>query len=236
MRLGHAYFLVMGIGLAASMLVILASLPPAELVSARTRQRTFRVQASGHGRQTFPRKRLDGGLQFGGSGMGERLAVDWKHATVGVEVGQPAQASRRAWARLTLNTPHMTLLPSGLMCARLRRRRKAPGVGEGRSRRCRVCGRGRRQPAAPSAGKPSSSPSWTSRSIRGVDHRSLGRDLAHDLVVDGPFPVGQVRCWSGRPGADERGVGVVGEHLHLALIGDVGCGPDVIKAWKCAQH
>jgi hypothetical protein len=30
------------------------------------------------------------------------------------------------------------------------------------------------------------------------------RELPHDLVVDGPFPVGQVRVRPGRPGADER--------------------------------
>jgi hypothetical protein len=53
-------------------------------------------------------------------------------------------------------------------------------------------------------------------------------ELAHDLLVDGPFPVGQVRRRPGRCSADERRVGVVGEHFHLAPVSD-GCrGPDLV--------
>jgi len=56
----------------------------------------------------------------------------------------------------------------------------------------------------------------------------LRRKPAHDLVVNGPFPVGQVRCRPGRPSVNKRRVGVAGEHLHLAPAGDVGRGADVI--------
>jgi len=63
------------------------------------------------------------------------------------------------------------------------------------------------------------------------------RELARDSLVDGPFPVGQVR---GRPdagGADERRVGLVREHRHLALalLGDVRRGADVVEM-KVREH
>jgi hypothetical protein len=58
-------------------------------------------------------------------------------------------------------------------------------------------------------------------------HRIRGQ-LACDLVVDRPFPAGQVRSWPGRRGADERSVGVVREHFHLAPAGDLGGAADVI--------
>ncbi len=53
-------------------------------------------------------------------------------------------------------------------------------------------------------------------------------DLARDLVVEGSFPIGQVGWRPGRLGADERGVGVVSQHLDVAPAGDVGGGADVI--------
>jgi hypothetical protein len=61
------------------------------------------------------------------------------------------------------------------------------------------------------------------------------RQLAHDLVVDGPFPVGQIRRRPGRSSADERGVSMVGEHLYRAPAGEVGRGPDVIGV-EVRQH
>ena len=65
--------------------------------------------------------------------------------------------------------------------------------------------------------------------------RWLGRALARDLLVHRPFPVGQIRCGPASPGADERRVGVVREHFHLAPAGDVGGGADVVGV-EVRQH
>ena len=59
-------------------------------------------------------------------------------------------------------------------------------------------------------------------------HHRLGREPPGDLVVDGPFPVGQVRGGPGHQAADERRVGVVREHLDSAPAGDTGCAADVV--------
>jgi hypothetical protein len=59
-------------------------------------------------------------------------------------------------------------------------------------------------------------------------HCWFGRELAHHLVVEGPFPVGQVRWRPDRLAVDERRVGVVGEDFYLAPAGDVGRGANVI--------
>ena len=59
-------------------------------------------------------------------------------------------------------------------------------------------------------------------------HRRLRREPANRSVVDGLFPVGQVRWRPGGLGPDERRVGVVREHFYRAPARDVSRGADVI--------
>ena len=60
-------------------------------------------------------------------------------------------------------------------------------------------------------------------------------ELARDLLEQWPFPVGQVRRRPSSGGADERRVGAVREHLHLAPPGHVGRGADVVGV-EVRQH
>jgi hypothetical protein len=58
--------------------------------------------------------------------------------------------------------------------------------------------------------------------------RQCGRQVAADLVEDGPFPVGQVWGRPGRCAAEERGFGVVRADLGAAPGGDLGGGAGVV--------
>lgn len=55
-----------------------------------------------------------------------------------------------------------------------------------------------------------------------LDRRQRGRELPGDLVVDWPFPVGQVRPRYRRRTAQERRIGLPGQHLSPGLAADLG--------------
>jgi hypothetical protein len=58
--------------------------------------------------------------------------------------------------------------------------------------------------------------------------RGRDRQLAADLVEEGPFPVSYVRGRGGCLAAQERRVGVMRAHLGAAPCGDLGGGADVV--------
>ena len=216
--------------------VTAVGIPPADAAElVRTMTGSFRlpdalrrVDALARGTALVCIDPLGGGPQFGGSVVGERLAMA-EARDGGVEAGQPAKRGGCLGAvDVEYAADDRAVRAAGCWVAG--EQHLVPGEVERDAPR-RVAGNGHRHGAVAEA-------ELVAVLDLAVDPRRrhrLRREPAHDLVVEGPFPVGQVRCRPGRPGADERRVGAVGEHLHVALAGDVGRGPDVIGV-EVRQH
>lgn len=139
--------------------------------------------------------------------MEDRLAVA-EARDPGVEAGQPAERGGCLGAVDVEHAAHDPAVRASCRCVS-GEQHPVPGEVQRDAARC-VAGDGYRHGAVTEA-------ELVAVFDLAVDpwrgHR-LRRDLVHDLLVKRPLPLGQVRCHPGRPGADERHVGVVGEHLH----------------------
>jgi hypothetical protein len=172
---------------------------------------------------------LCGGFHFGGGVVGERFAVS-EARDRGVEGSQPTKRRGRLGAADVEHAAHDVAVRAP-RCGVAGEQHPVPGQVE-RDAAWGVAGSGHCDGTAPEA-------ELVAVGELSIDPRRpylSGRELTNDLVVDGPFPVGQVRRGPGGRRPDERRVGVVCEHFHVAPVSDVGGGTDVIGVEMRQNH
>jgi hypothetical protein len=147
--------------------------------------------------------------------VGDRFCVAGTD-DLGVEGGQSVEGRGRLSAVSLEHTGHD--LPVGPASHRVPREQDTwPGKVE-RDAAGRVAGYGQREGAAAEADLIT----VVQFAVDPHGRWRCRRQLAADLLKDGPFPVGQIRGRPRRPAAEERRVGVVRAHLDVAPGGDLG--------------